>query len=109
MGQFNRPGPYIIPEQGQVTVLQAYNVAGQAGPGGDPSRAIIIRRVNGKTVSIPVNIDQMIKKGDLSKDVAVLPDDIIAIPNRSEKHAFGINDIFAPISLLSVLGFRLFK
>ena len=106
-GQVGKPGYYTYPEKGKVTVLDALNEAGGgAGTGGDLSHAGVIRSVDGKYTVIRVNIDLMLKKGDLSKNMALQPGDVLYVPARSTKgNAF--QNLLAPLSLLSILGFHL--
>lgn len=102
-GQVSKPAFYAFPEKGAVTVLDALNEAGGA-PTGDLSKAGIIRRVDGKYTIIPINIEQMLKKGDLSKNVALMPGDMLYVPARSSRHGVGLQEILAPLSLLGILG-----
>ena len=104
-GQVGKPAYYTYPEKGKVTVLDALNEAGGSS-GGDLSKAGVIRLIDGKYTVIPVNIDLMLKKGDLSKNIALQPGDILFVPARSSK-GNAIQNLLAPLSLLSILGFRL--
>ncbi len=82
-------------------MLNAYTIAGGA-PGGDPSKATVLRTVDGKQTLIKVNIDAIQKKGDFSQNIALEPGDILAVPPRG-RAAFGISDILSPIGLLKIL------
>ena len=104
-GQVSKPAYYTYPEKGKVTVLDALNEAGGSS-GGDLSKAGVIRSVDGKYTVIPVNIDLMLKKGDLSKNIALQPGDILFVPTRSSK-GNALQNLIAPLSLLGILGFRL--
>ena len=44
------------------------------------NRAKIIRSIDGKQHEIPVRLDDLIKDGDISANVAVSPGDILIIP-----------------------------
>jgi len=108
MGMVAKPGSYYIGEKAQVTVLDAYNQAGGQLANGDLGKAGIIRMVNGKPTAISVNIDAMLKKADLAKNVVLEPNDILYIPEKGRR-GLSMSDVLAPISALSVLGFRLFR
>jgi polysaccharide export outer membrane protein len=105
MGQVGRSGYFPFPESGNITVIDALNLAGGA-TNGNTAQAGILRKVNGKPTVIPVNIDQMLRKGDLSKNITLQPDDVLFIPAKSERK-FNWTDILAPITALGYLGFHL--
>jgi len=44
------------------------------------NRAKVIRMVDGKLQEIPVRLDDLIKDGDISANIAMLPGDILIIP-----------------------------
>ena len=102
-GQVGKPGFYPYPEKGQVTVLDALNEAG-GGSGGDLSKAAIIRMTDGKYAATPINIDQMLKKGDLAKNTVLQPGDMLYVPTRAARKGLGFQDVLAPLSLLGILG-----
>jgi len=105
MGQVGKPGYYPIPEKGEITVLQALNLAGGQTTG-DISKAGIVRMVDGKATVTTVNIDDMLKKGATKGNIAMKADDILYIPSKGVKHGFVWTDVLTPLSALSVLGFR---
>lgn len=105
-GQVGKPAFYPYPEKGKVTVLDALNEAGGAA-NGDLSKAAIIRMTDGKYAATPINIDQMLKKGDLTKNTVLQPGDMLYVPARSSRRGVGFQDVLAPLSLLGLLGIRL--
>jgi polysaccharide export outer membrane protein len=46
----------------------------------DGDRAQLIRKSNGKTVSYTIELDSLVRAGDISKNRAVHPGDTIIIP-----------------------------
>jgi protein involved in polysaccharide export with SLBB domain len=106
-GMVGRPTSYLMSEDGEIKVTDALNQAGGPAPNGDLSKAMILRNVNGKVTGIPVNIDNIYKKHDLAANVVLQPNDILYVPPRG-KRGMTIGDIFGPISLLNILGFRFF-
>lgn len=102
MGEAKAPGYYPLPENGHVAVLEAFTLAGGQG---DAAKAGIIRVVGGKPTVIPVNIDEMLKKGRLASNVNLQAEDILYIPAKGARK-FGWQDLLTPLSALSLLGFR---
>lgn len=105
MGQVAKPGTIPFPEAGMITVIDAINLAGGSS-GGNTAKAGIIRVVNSKPTVIPVNIDEILKKGDLKKNIALQPNDVLYIP-PAKARSFSWPDILAPITALSILGLHL--
>ena len=105
-GAVTKTGSYPFPEKGSVTVLEALNQAG-SGTGGDLSNTGIIRVVNGEYTVTHVNVDKMLKKGDLSKNVVLQPGDMVYVPPKSTSQGFSWNNLLAPLSVLGVLGLHL--
>jgi protein involved in polysaccharide export with SLBB domain len=106
LGQVNRPASYILPEKANVTVLDALNVAGGPTQNANLKGAVIRRTVKGKATDVKVDFDAIQKKGSTSANVLMQPDDILIIPQRG-KRGITLQDVFAPIGLLNLLGFRI--
>jgi polysaccharide export outer membrane protein len=107
MGQVSKPGYYPLPEKGEVTLLEAVNLAGGQIAAGDLAKAGIIHVVDGKATVQPVNIDTILKKGRLAANVVLHSGDILYVPEKSVKRAFNWQDLLAPLSLLNILGIHL--
>lgn len=105
MGQVHAPNYYPMPDSEDLTVLRALSVAGGQTAEADLIRAGIIRIVDGKTTLLPVNIDAILKKRNLSANVTLRPNDILYIPARSRR-SLTLADIVAPFSIFYYLGFR---
>lgn len=108
-GAVLKPEYYPYPETKKLTVLEAYYGAGGGYPNSEPSKAVILRNVGGKTTSTPVNIDKILKKADLAANVELKPNDVLYIPSRSGKRGISLQDTLTPFSILSFLGLRLFR
>ncbi len=104
MGLVGKPGQYPYPEAGILTVMDAMNLAGGSN-GGNTAKAGIIRTVAGKATVIPVNIDEILKKGDLKKNVALQPNDVLYVPAVTARR-FSWPDVLAPITALGIMGLR---
>ena len=87
-GEVSKPAYYPFPEKGEVTVLDALNQAGGQTSTADMSKAGVIRLVDGKYQVMPVNIETMLKKGNLAKNMALQPGDTLYIPPRSTRQGF---------------------
>lgn len=81
-GQSNRSGSFPITQDMKVSQLLA--VAGGLAPTADPTR-LILTRSSGEAV--PVDYEALVERGDKSLDVAVLPGDVLFVPER-------INSVF---------------
>ena len=108
MGEVKSPGYYAIPEKGNITALQAFNLAGGQSGNGDVKQAGIIRQINGKptVIKVNLNLDTLMKKGELANNPTLQPDDVLYIPPR-KAGGFHWQDALAPLSALSILGFRI--
>ena len=108
MGEVKSPGYYALPEKSVVTALQAFNLAGGQGSNADVRQAGIIRQINGKptVIKVNLNLDSLLKKGALASNPALQPDDVLYIPPR-KSGGFHWQDALAPLSALSILGFRI--
>ena len=108
MGEVKSPGYYALPEKGAVTALQAFNLAGGQSGNADLKQAGIIRQINGKptVIKVNLNLDSLLKKGELASNPALQPEDVLYIPPR-KSGGFHWQDALAPLSALSILGFRI--
>jgi capsular exopolysaccharide synthesis family protein len=82
MGEVIRPGSYNIPQDKQLTVLEAITIAGGFTKVASIDGTRIIRVENGVQQYIQVRISDITKAGDKSKDIILKPNDIIFIPER---------------------------
>jgi len=105
MGRVNRPGAYPLPEHGGLHVLDALNLAGGALPNGDTRRIGIVRTVKGVTTVLPVDLERMLKKGDMHTNYLLLPNDILYTPPQGTRR-FGWTDVIGTLTILDLIGFR---
>ncbi|MGD8379376.1 MAG: polysaccharide biosynthesis/export family protein [Gammaproteobacteria bacterium] len=74
--------PVTLPYRRGMTVLDAILEAGGLTEFASANRTVLYRR-NGKTTeSIPVHLEDVMKRGDLSTNYALGPGDVIAVPER---------------------------
>jgi polysaccharide export outer membrane protein len=74
--------PRAIPYRTDMTVLDAMIAVGGLTRYADGNDAVLVRTVNGKQYSYQVHLDDLIKDGDVSSNVAMEPGDILIIPQR---------------------------
>lgn len=74
LGEVRNPGPYTIEKD--LSVLEAFRLAGGMSDFANKGKAKIIREEKGKKKNIIVNLDK-IRKGDKSEDVTVRAGDVL--------------------------------
>lgn len=79
-GSVSKPGSYQIPAGKQITMMQVIAMAGGFTKAAAVQKVRIIRSEGGKPVTITVNANDIIKRGDKNKDVEVQPNDVIFVP-----------------------------
>jgi polysaccharide export outer membrane protein len=77
LGQVNRPGP--VPIAGELKVVQALAMAGGFTPFASPSRVLVIREEGAKRVTLPVDVNAILK-GEAAQDVLLQVGDVIHVP-----------------------------
>jgi protein involved in polysaccharide export with SLBB domain len=78
LGEVQKPGSYDMPDQEDVTVLQAIGIAGGYTRIANPSKVILLRRVDGKEKTFQLNAKSM-ANGHTESAVKVLPGDVITV------------------------------
>lgn len=69
-----------IPYKKGMTLLDVIISIGQIGNFADGNRSSVIRSINGKPQQFGVKIDDLIEDADMSKNVNMMPGDILVIP-----------------------------
>jgi len=77
-GQVKNPG--VVPYSKGLTVLRAILKAGNFTEGAARSRVQIKRKVNGKVITLKININRIIEDGDQSADLLLEPGDVVHVP-----------------------------
>lgn len=65
-----------------MTVLDAVLEAGGLGEFAAGNKAVLIRRHEGKTVSVPLRLESMLVRGKVEGNHVLIPGDIISVPER---------------------------
>jgi len=81
LGQVQKPGSYDMPDQADVTVLQAIGMAGGYTRIANSTRVTLMRRVNGTEKIFRLNAEKM-AAGDGESAFPVVPGDVITVGER---------------------------
>lgn len=66
-----------------MTVLDIVLGSGGLTPFASGNNAMLYRSLNGEVVAIPVRLDDILERGDISTNYALRPGDILTIPERN--------------------------
>jgi len=78
IGRVNKPGEFPVGRN--VDVLQALSMAGGLTPFASEDDIRIIRKIDGKSVSIPFQYSRVRKGGDLSQNITLKSGDVLLVP-----------------------------
>ena len=78
IGEVNKPT--AVPYRDNMTMLDVLIGAGGLTRFAGGNDAVLVRQTNGSKQSYRVRLDDLVKKGDISADAAVLPGDVIIVP-----------------------------
>jgi polysaccharide export outer membrane protein len=74
--------PKAIPYRAGMTALDVMVAVGGLSNFAAGNRAQLTRTVNGRTVTSTLHLDDLLKSGDMSANVTLMPGDVIRIPER---------------------------
>jgi polysaccharide export outer membrane protein len=72
--------PQGVPYRDGMTALDLVLAVGGMTEFASGNRAKVVRKVDGETVEIELRLDDLINKGELDKDVDLLPGDVVVVP-----------------------------
>ncbi|MBI5451163.1 MAG: polysaccharide biosynthesis/export family protein [Gammaproteobacteria bacterium] len=72
--------PQALPYRDHMTLLDLMIAVGGMTEFAAGNKARLVRKVGGKQTEIPINLDALIKSGDISANLDLLPGDILIIP-----------------------------
>lgn len=105
-GAVAHPGPMVYPETQSLTALTALALAGgHAGNANLKAVTVTHPSPSGKPTVTQINLDNVMKNGDLTKDVPVQPGDILFIPSTKSKNNFSLGNVFSALTIARLLGF----
>ena len=102
MGSVQKAGQFALPEDKQVTVLDALGLAGGPSQLANPRAVSVVRMVDGTPSVTQVDLDRIIKKRDFTANIPLQKDDIVFVPAKGEK-GFTASDLLAPFTALYYL------
>lgn len=80
VGQVAKPGKYDMPQEKDMTLIEAIALAGGFTKDADIRYVKIMRSENNEQKTIKVDIREITIKGKKDKDIVLRPDDIILVP-----------------------------
>ncbi|MFA4981308.1 MAG: polysaccharide biosynthesis/export family protein [Candidatus Omnitrophota bacterium] len=80
MGEVNKPGKFDMPDERDMTVLEAVAMAEGFTKDADVNRTRVMRIEDGKRKTLIVKVKDITERGEKEKDVVVQPDDVVFVP-----------------------------
>lgn len=90
VGEVAQPG--VFPVTGNVTLLDALGLAGGVPETADLEGAMLVR--NGKVM--PINFADMVRRGDVSRNVFLKDEDLIYVPDNLGKKVYVLGEVKQP-------------
>ena len=90
IGELNTPG--VIPVSSAITLLEGISRAGGLTNEADLSGAMLVR--DGK--ALPISFERLLRMGDLSQNVMLLPNDDLLVPNVAAKKIYVLGEVREP-------------
>jgi polysaccharide export outer membrane protein len=100
LGGVQRPGPQLIPEDETLYLADALSLAGGNVPHAKLKEVSLIQKLDGKPVHTTVNMEEIVKNGDLKGNVAIHPGDMIYVPDPKQPKNFNPFSILQGAALL---------
>jgi polysaccharide biosynthesis/export protein len=72
--------PKAIPYRTDMSVLDVMIAVGGLTQYAAGNRAVLVRKAGGKDQEVPVKLDDLLKDGDLTANVPVMPGDVLVVP-----------------------------
>lgn len=80
IGEVNDPGKFDMPDEKDMTILEAIAMAGGFTEDANVNGTKIIRMQDGEKATIRVKVKDITEKGEKDKDIVLQPDDIVFVP-----------------------------
>lgn len=90
LGNVRTPGTF--PVDGDTTLLEALTLAGGVAPEGNLETATVVRE--GKL--LPINLADLIKRGDVSRNVYMRSGDLIYVPDSRRMKVYVLGEVLTP-------------
>jgi protein involved in polysaccharide export with SLBB domain len=117
MGPVAKPGISLYPDDRKLTVSKFLVEAGMAPQQAEDKQTMVIRSMpDGTTQKFVVNVEDMLKTGDFSKDMELQPGDYVFVPfkrgsgtqralNTLSQVGFAVGGVIGVQQVLRLLGF----
>ncbi len=108
-GAVSKPGLQEYPyKEGPLTVVEALQLAGNVSPDAELKKAQLVRQKPGveKPEILPVDLEQILQKGNQKLNVAVEPGDLIFIPSKRKGGGFDVQNLWIVLQAATFLGLR---
>jgi len=96
MGEVNAPGTYEYSKENPITVMEAIAMAEWFTDNADLLDVKIIRKLDDGKDIIPVYVNDILKRGDKSKDIPLKPFDIVFVPRMYERKFSVMGEVNKP-------------
>lgn len=90
LGEVARPGSY--PVDGDTTLIEAIGLAGGVPPTGDLESATVVR----KGELLPINLADVLRRGDVSRNVYMRAGDLVYVPDNVGRKVFVLGEVKQP-------------
>lgn len=90
LGEVEQPGAY--PVDGDTTLLEAIGLAKGVKPEGNLERAYVIRN----QALLPINIADLLERGDTSRNVFMQHGDLIYVPSAEDQTVYVLGEVTRP-------------
>ena len=80
MGEVNTPGKYDMPEQKEITLLEAIAMAGGFTEDADKNKTRVMRTKEDEQETIIIRVRDITEKGEKEKDIVLEPGDVVFVP-----------------------------
>lgn len=74
--------PTSVPHRSGMTVLDMVLNSGGLSPFAAANKSVLFRKVDGEVVAIPIKLDEILTRGDISTNYRLRPGDILTVPER---------------------------
>jgi len=96
IGEVKTPGSHELNREKPITLLEAVAMAGDFTEKADLEKVTVMRVKDGKKVNIPVNINDITKRGDKSKDILIENEDVVFVPESYERKISIMGEVNKP-------------
>ena len=80
IGEVKSPGKFDMPDEKDITLLEAIAMAGGFTEDAKVTDVRIMRLENGRKVTIKINVKDITDRGAKERDIVLEPDDIVFVP-----------------------------